>query len=349
MSTISGHTVRASGTILTAAIYNADHLNHITNALALNADKLEGASPPTVDGHIAVFDGVSGAVLRDGGYVAASTEDLDALEAALTAAIALKVAKAGDTMTGALTTVGLKWTRAIQLAVSTDLNTITDAGFYDGQTLTNAPDTGWWYILVQQHSNSANWVTQTAWELDSAGADQMHVRWRRDGTWTAWRQILNSNDLSDQATAEAGTNNTKWMSPLRTAQAIATLAKTVDLPAASTVFDNATIWDTGILASTARAGFLIKQDGSSGAAQVSLDGGTNYTTFLTGGNIDAIGMLFVDGPHARIGTFSIVISSNETGLSVTPNALQQTITVGAGNIKLKGSTGQDWIGFKVMG
>lgn len=64
MATITGHTTRAVGTILTAAIYNADHVNHVTNALALNTDKLEGATPPVVDGHAAVFDGVTGAILK---------------------------------------------------------------------------------------------------------------------------------------------------------------------------------------------------------------------------------------------------------------------------------------------
>lgn len=38
MAVINPHTTRATGTVLTAAIYNADHQNHITNANALNAE-----------------------------------------------------------------------------------------------------------------------------------------------------------------------------------------------------------------------------------------------------------------------------------------------------------------------
>jgi len=38
MATILPHTTRATGTVLTAAIYNADHQNHITNANALNSE-----------------------------------------------------------------------------------------------------------------------------------------------------------------------------------------------------------------------------------------------------------------------------------------------------------------------
>lgn len=47
MTTIVAHVTRGTGTILTAAIYNFDHQNHISNANSLNADKLE-----TVDGII---------------------------------------------------------------------------------------------------------------------------------------------------------------------------------------------------------------------------------------------------------------------------------------------------------
>jgi hypothetical protein len=65
MTTISPHTTRANGTILTATIYNADHVNHISNAMALNDDKIEGVTPPVVDGALAVFDGTAGNALRE--------------------------------------------------------------------------------------------------------------------------------------------------------------------------------------------------------------------------------------------------------------------------------------------
>lgn len=47
-------------------IYNLDHGNHIANAQALNAGKIEGAGS-VADGAVAVFDGVSGSALRSGG------------------------------------------------------------------------------------------------------------------------------------------------------------------------------------------------------------------------------------------------------------------------------------------
>jgi hypothetical protein len=76
MTTISPHTTRANGTILTATIYNTDHSNHIANAQALNSDKVEGATPPVVDGNAVVFDGTSGAAIRDSGSAPVLEDDL---------------------------------------------------------------------------------------------------------------------------------------------------------------------------------------------------------------------------------------------------------------------------------
>jgi hypothetical protein len=69
LTTISPHTTRANGTVLTATIYNADHVNHITNATALNNGKVESATPPVVDGHGVIFDGTSGSGIRSSGGV----------------------------------------------------------------------------------------------------------------------------------------------------------------------------------------------------------------------------------------------------------------------------------------
>lgn len=71
MTTISPHTSRATGTILTAAIYNFDHNNHVNNATALNAGKIEGVTPPVADGAPIVFSGTGGNAIR-----AATTADV---------------------------------------------------------------------------------------------------------------------------------------------------------------------------------------------------------------------------------------------------------------------------------
>lgn len=66
MTTITPHTSRATGTILTAAIYNFDHNNHVNNATALNAGKIEGVPPSVVDGRPVVWSGTSGNAVRTG-------------------------------------------------------------------------------------------------------------------------------------------------------------------------------------------------------------------------------------------------------------------------------------------
>jgi hypothetical protein len=66
MTSISPHTTRAPGTILTATIYNFDHGNHIANAQALNNTKVEGPGTVVADS-VAVFDGTSGLAIKSGG------------------------------------------------------------------------------------------------------------------------------------------------------------------------------------------------------------------------------------------------------------------------------------------
>lgn len=102
MSTITGHTTRATGTVLTAAIYNADHNNHVSNAIALNTDKLEGATPPVVDGHGAVFSGTSGAEIKTLGRVPGDMNKADNLSGLASNATAFSTIKqaATETATG---------------------------------------------------------------------------------------------------------------------------------------------------------------------------------------------------------------------------------------------------------
>jgi hypothetical protein len=72
VTTIVGHTTRAPGTILTHTIYNSDHVNHITNATALNSGKVEVAGGPVVDGHAALWLGTDGKGLKTAGFAPAN-------------------------------------------------------------------------------------------------------------------------------------------------------------------------------------------------------------------------------------------------------------------------------------
>lgn len=101
------------------------------------------------------------------------------------------VNKAGDTMTGALTTDGLTYKRATALADATDLNTITDAGFYSGDNLTNAPfgAATSFHIQVYRSDADANNVLQIATGFDVGTTAR---RWRVGGTWSGWVRLADS-------------------------------------------------------------------------------------------------------------------------------------------------------------
>jgi hypothetical protein len=103
----------------------------------------------------------------------------------------------------------LQYTRAIDIS-STDLNNLTDAGFYNGITLTNAPTTGWFYITVERYVSDALWVKQTATSLGSGNTGNItYTRTRQNGTWGSWVQLATT--IGNVATATTlETTRTIW-------------------------------------------------------------------------------------------------------------------------------------------
>lgn len=75
MAIINPHTTRATGTVLTAAIYNADHQNHITNANSLNAD-LTTAQTAIIANNTALDARLDFLTIEGAPIVAAATTDL---------------------------------------------------------------------------------------------------------------------------------------------------------------------------------------------------------------------------------------------------------------------------------
>lgn len=77
-----------------------------------------------------------------------------------------------------------------------NLNDYTDAGFYIGSTITNAPNTGWFYVTVERHSD-ANWVHQTATSYGAGNtANEVYTRTKVSGTWGSWKKLSDSGDIS---------------------------------------------------------------------------------------------------------------------------------------------------------
>jgi hypothetical protein len=86
-----------------------------------------------------------------------------------------------------------KYTRAINIS-NTDLNSLTTAGFYDGYSLTNAPNIGWFYITVERHIYDTNWVHQTATSFGSENTENItYSRVRNSGTWSNWKELVGTN------------------------------------------------------------------------------------------------------------------------------------------------------------
>lgn len=87
---------------------------------------------------------------------------------------------------------------AILLADGTDLNTVTECGFYNGNSLLNAP-TGsstnkWFYIHVTKHSNGNGYALQEA--IDFNGVVTA-FRMQRGGGWDPWQYYAVQNKVAN--------------------------------------------------------------------------------------------------------------------------------------------------------
>lgn len=75
----------------------------------------------------------------------------------------------------------------------TDLNTITESGFYRGYNLVNAPiAAGWNYIRVSRHEGTS-WIVQEA--IDYMG-NVSAFRVKSDNSWKAWKQYAIQNTVA---------------------------------------------------------------------------------------------------------------------------------------------------------
>lgn len=287
MITVTGHTTRAAGTVLTAAIYNADHNVHITNATALNSEKLEGATPPVVDGHAAVFDGTSGAQLRTAGY---------------------KPADELRTVTG---TGGLTGGGNLQANRTIDINPATQAEAEAGTDNTK-PMTP---LRTEQWFNHSN--TKASQAEAEAGTDD--TKWMTPAKVNNW--FDHTNQKASQAEAEAGTVSDKWMSALAVKQSIDKNASPQILTAGIATGSSTTGQDSGY---SAAAGGIFhiygKCDGdSSNAISISFDGGSTYTTIISvsTGEFDPpkteAYVLFVDGANGHYAINTTRVSKTMSG------------------------------------
>lgn len=82
---------------------------------------------------------------------------------------------------------------AILLSNGTDLNTVTESGFYRGYNLVHAPLTaGRHYIRVSRHEGTS-WIVQEAIEY---GGNVSAFRVKRDNSWQSWKQYAIQNSVA---------------------------------------------------------------------------------------------------------------------------------------------------------
>jgi len=75
---------------------------------------------------------------------------------------------------------------------NTNLNNLTESGFYVGDNLTNAPSVNGYYIKVIKHNS--NYILQELVNWYSAGSPQKFIRRLVNGTWDSWVNIYPATD-----------------------------------------------------------------------------------------------------------------------------------------------------------
>jgi len=70
---------------------------------------------------------------------------------------------------------------------ATNMNDLTENGFYTVFNPTNAPVTNAWLaVLVLRFDNNAEYAVQVAFSTSSYN---MHMRYRFSNTWSAWKKV----------------------------------------------------------------------------------------------------------------------------------------------------------------
>jgi hypothetical protein len=97
------------------------------------------------------------------------------------------------------TSCGGVGTTAIDIS-NTDLNLVTrPTGFYKGAAMTNAPNTGWFYVVHISH-DLGSWIYQEAISYGASNtANLVYTRCLVNGVWSAWSQVAHISDVAASA------------------------------------------------------------------------------------------------------------------------------------------------------
>jgi hypothetical protein len=205
-----------------------------------------------------------------------------------------------------------------------DLNTITDAGFYFGSALISAPDAvGWYFVTVERHTTN-DWVHQTATSFGAGNtANLIYTRVKAGGTWTTWRQIITSSDIS-------GTTN--YVSKFTGSNSLSS----------SQIFDNGTNVGVGTdtpVSTIETAGSFGARIRSSATSLTTLS--TDYTIVMTA----AITTVTLETPSTTTNRRVLNIKNGSTGnITITGNidGTSQTLTLTQKESRTFHSNGSTW-------
>ncbi|MCK5536531.1 MAG: hypothetical protein KAI79_06875, partial [Bacteroidales bacterium] len=141
---------------------------------------------PAGDGEVNISSPLSCSASVTAGTVTADTVTADTINVAN-----------DSVFSGNVTAGTLNYTKSINLVADFDVNLIEESGFYEvyvtNATTANLPDTGWWYIQDQRHSNDNGYRWQIARPF-SNGESIFH-RSESNNIWGEWYEIVDSRNL----------------------------------------------------------------------------------------------------------------------------------------------------------
>lgn len=85
---------------------------------------------------------------------------------------------------------------AIMLPDGTDLNTVTECGFYNGSNLLHGPSNAnrWWYIRVTKHTHNNGYVVQEVIDFNGT-VSAFRIQW--NNTWQPWQYYAIQNTVAE--------------------------------------------------------------------------------------------------------------------------------------------------------
>lgn len=198
MSTgLYSHTTRATGVVLTAAIYNADHQNHITNQ---NPAMMGGYS----DNVSQMQENADPGGVGTESLAASMADEIKRLRFAikrLAGGAQWYSAPAGSSDVSALIATGLSGTGTAGSEQYTDLNSVTKTTFFrTASPHTNAP-TGVICVGINV-TRATDRQMQVAMPLqDTEASTQLYWRMKTNAGWSAWRRALQPQDFATEDTS----------------------------------------------------------------------------------------------------------------------------------------------------